>query len=99
YINQFDYSLAPRTVLLRPEPDSGFFDRVEREDLGFGHIKITRGAVVPATGEIIGGDRSVVHRFYHNHSYYLRGLLREEYEIDGFLNLMRGLKVTYEHPG
>ena len=67
---------------LEPVLPSGFYDCVERQDYGFGHVRIVRGERVNGTGPFVNGDGSSVDRFYLNHSYWHRGLMASEYDLD-----------------
>src|SRR5262249_42755992 len=64
----------------------------EREDLGFGRVQISRRVPGNPVSE------SDVVRFFHNHNYYMKGLLAAEYERDANARLMTGVRNIYEQP-
>jgi RHS repeat-associated protein len=95
YTNSFDYSeLAPGGGL---EPfGSRFYDRGEREELGYGRVHMVRSAV-DFQGDSIG-DGSQVDTFYFNQDYYRRGLPQLDVESDASNRLIKGSSVTYAAP-
>ena len=66
---------------------SGFYDRVEREDLGYAQVRTTRE------------DGSTVDEIFHNQDYYRRQLLRRRIERAADGSLFRVTEVDYDAPG
>jgi len=92
YISAFDYSV-PKTPGSTTRVGSGFYDRLERQELGYRRVQTTRGVLGPSG--FVGGDGSQVERFYKNQSFYTEGLLEAEYEKDGVGNILRGVRISY----
>ena len=91
YAQRFDYH------------QSGFFDRTERENLGFSQVTTTRGVVEcdpPGSSqcELRFGDGSQVEQFYLNQDYYRRGLLAETRESDAAGNLFTRQSFAFAEP-
>ena len=70
---------------------SGFFDRVERENYGYSHVRTNRRR---ADGSL----DSSVDEFFHNQDYYRRGLRTRTVEADGTNNVFRVVEVAYANP-
>jgi RHS repeat-associated protein len=66
---------------------SGFYDRQEREDYGFAHVRTTRE------------DGSTVEQRYHNQDYYRHGLLQSQAEADAAGRLFLATTTQYAEPG
>jgi RHS repeat-associated protein len=66
---------------------SGFYDRVERESFGFGHIITTRV-----------DDGSQVEEFIHNQDYYRKGLVFRTLEKDAAGNLFMVHDTVFQAP-
>jgi RHS repeat-associated protein len=89
-VTYFDYGVTPSADVTRPTSrPSGYFDRVNREFLGFSHITTTRL-----------GDGQQTQRFYDNHTYAgHHQLVREEVRdaaYPGGPKLFRATVNTYE---
>ena len=94
--DHISYYLYAPTDATKASIPSGFYDRKEREDYGFGHVEITRGQF--ANGAWQEGDGSQVERFFYNQDFYRRGRLKAEFELDASGNLFRGRKIGVLDP-
>ena len=96
YTDHISYDLFMPTNASNAAVPSGFYDRVEREDYGFGHVEITRGQLVGGVWQ--EGDGSQVERFFYNQDFYRKGRLQAEFEADENGNLIRGRRVDMPAP-
>jgi RHS repeat-associated protein len=94
YTSSYDYSAFGASGPL--SFGSGFYERDEREDLGYGHVHVVRSAVDFQGNSI--GDGSQVDTFYLNQDFYRKGFLQAEFESDASGKLIGGSTVTYAVP-
>ena len=94
YASSYDYSAFGSAGPL--SFGSGFYERDEREDLGYGHVHLVRSAVDFQGNSI--GDGSQVDTFYMNQDFYRKGFLQAELESDASGKVIRGSTVTYAAP-
>jgi RHS repeat-associated protein len=97
YTDHISYGVYNPTVTGIGVIPSGFYDRKEREDYGFGHVEITRGQFV--SGNWVEGDGSQVERFFYNQDFYRKGQLQAEFEMDAAGSLLRGRRIDIPQPG
>ena len=96
YSDNISYNLFAPTDPTTASIPSGFYDRQEREDYGFGHVEIIRGQFV--NGAWSEGDGSQVQRFFYNRDFYRKGRLRAEFMLDGSGNLYQGRRIDVASP-
>jgi YD repeat-containing protein len=90
YRDAFDYRSATRNV------GSGYFDRGEREDYGYGRVLATRQTFNPITQSFL--DDSRVESYFHNLDFYRKGLLQAQFEEDEQGRPLRAVFFTYDAP-
>ena len=94
YTSSYDYSAFGLAGPL--SFGSGFYERDEREDLGYGHVHLVRSAVDFQGNSI--GDGSQVDTFYLNQDFYRKGFVQAELESDASGKVIGGSTVTYAAP-
>jgi RHS repeat-associated protein len=92
YRDTFDYRWHTRNV------GSGFYDRAEREEYGYGRVLMTRQTFDPLT-QVFDINDSRVESFFHNRDFYRKGLVQAQFEEDEQGRPLRAVLFTYDDPG